>query len=860
MKLDFHYLRHRNYYLKEILGVLFVFFGIYFFRHEAHEVKALKTSLDGARWAYMVAGVFVTALYISAHAFMYQCSFKTVDAKISFEQAANLYLKRNLVSVFLPGGGVTSLAFFSKSLELGGVTKTKINLASYIYGLAGIFTVFLLAVPVTIYLLFTQQAFAGEYWALGALTLIIGALLLGTYSVIRQGWVFKKIKQFRPEADIIWTEIRESQYTVRHLVLTVLISVCIELLGILHLWIAISALGMVPGAEAVIVGYTIATLFLVISPFLKGIGAIELSLVLLLKHYGYSTISATAATLLYRLFEFWLPLVAGTVSFIIKRDGILLRVLPGILLFILGLVNIISVLTPAIRQREILLAGFIPGRAMLFSDHLVLLIGVLLLVNAAFLLRGLRSAWYFSLVFCLLSIVGNLGKALDYEEALFAFAVLLILLLTRKQYYVKADRNFQSFSSGLSLSIMAAVLIYGTTGFYFLNSRHFGVSFTLLESLKYTTGNLIFLNAEGLLPRTHFAHFFLASINFLGGTSVLLLFYGFIKPYIFERRIQDNEFHTAKMLIEKYGRSSSDYFKMYFDKLLFFTENKDAFVAYRVANNFAVVLEEPVCVNDDSVRMRVLEEFCNFCADQGLKPSFYRVDVNSLELFEFLGMKSIIIGQEAIVDLGLFSLEGKDRKSMRNAVNSVLKKGYRVRIYEAPVKAGLIQKLHLVSDEWLKSLCREEMVFSQGMFNEEQLIDQTIITLETEEEKVVAFLNIIPDYAKNEATYDMIRKTSDAPAGIMDVLIIELINFCKGKGYRYLNLGMAPMSGIGSARDLPEKAVKFAYENVKWFRHYQGLRDFKEKFTPNWQNKYLVYENHFDLLQLPLALNKIVKL
>ena len=860
MNINFHFLRHRNFYLKEIMGVLFVFFGIYFFRHESHEVKTIKESLADSRKMYLAVGATVTALYILAHGFMYRCAFKTVGANITIKQAVSLYLKRNLVSVFLPGGGITSLAFFSRNIERTGITNTRINLASYIYGFVGILTVLLISIPVTTYLLFTQQYFSGEYWALAGLALLLTLLFLASWSVVRKGWVFNKIRQFEPEADVIWSELRRSNYSVGFLFGTVGVSMFIELLGIFHLWIAIQALGVTATFQTVVVGYTIATLFLVISPFLKGLGAIELSLVLVLKHYGLNTTTATAATMLYRLFEFWLPLAGGMISFVLRKDNVLLRVLPAVLLFVLGIVNIISVLTPAISGRASLLANFIPTKAMLVSNHLVLLIGVLLLVNAAFLLRGLLGAWYFSIVFCLMSVIGNLSKALDYEEALFALIVFLILLLTRKQYFIKADRNFQNLSVGLAVCIMAAVLIYGTTGFYFLNSRHFGMTFTLTNSFRHTLENFLFLNTGGLKPLTHFGHGFLWSINVLGAGSVFLLFYGLIKPYIFERRIEKEEFQQARMLIEKHGRSSSDYFKVYFDKLLFFSKNKDAFIAYRVANNFAVVLEEPVCADDEGVQVRVLEEFSQFCIQQGLKPSFYQVDTNSLSLFESLGMKSIIIGQEAIVDLGSFSLEGKDRKSIRNAFNSVLKKGYQVRVYEPPVKAGLIQKLQSVSDDWLKSLAREEIVFSQGMFDAVQLIDQTIITLETADDRVVAFLNVIPDYAKGEATYDLIRKTSDAPAGNMDVLIVELISYCKSRGYKYLNMGMAPMSGIDSGRDLPEKAIKFAYENVKWFRHYHGLRDFKEKFTPSWENKYLIYENYFDLLQLPMALNKIVKL
>jgi phosphatidylglycerol lysyltransferase len=72
-------------------------------------------------------------------------------------------------------------------------------------------------------------------------------------------------------------------------------------------------------------------------------------------------------------------------------------------------------------------------------------------------------------------------------------------------------------------------------------------------------------------------------------------------------------------------------------------------------------------------------------------------------------------------------------------------------------------------------------------------------------------------------------------------------------------MGLAPMSGIAAPKGFPERTIKFAYENIGRFRHYKGLRFFKEKFDPQWETKYLIYGHHFDLLLLPAALNAVFK-
>jgi phosphatidylglycerol lysyltransferase len=72
-------------------------------------------------------------------------------------------------------------------------------------------------------------------------------------------------------------------------------------------------------------------------------------------------------------------------------------------------------------------------------------------------------------------------------------------------------------------------------------------------------------------------------------------------------------------------------------------------------------------------------------------------------------------------------------------------------------------------------------------------------------------------------------------------------------------MGMVPMVGITQPDNTAERLIKLAVAKIKRYQHYHGLREFKEKYATWWQNKYLVYENDFDLLQLPNALNKVMQ-
>ena len=661
-----------------------------------------------------------------------------------------------------------------------------------------------------------------------------------------------------PALEVFLSELQNNKIDNKKFLFTVLTSIVIEFVGIAHLYVAIIALNFNPSFSAAVMGYIISVIFLVISPFLRGLGAIEVSMTYVLIRFGFGNVEAISITLLYRFFEFWTPLFTGILAFISKLNKLLMRILPAIFLFGLGILNIVSVLTPAISERLIRLSEFLPIQVIHASNYLVMAAGLFLLVTAAFMLKGLRTAWWFAVILSSLSFIGHITKAIDYEEAVVALIVLAVLIATRKEYYIRSNPKLRNLGLQASLLFTAAVLLYGIIGFYFLDKKHFNIDFNIFQSVRFTLQNYFLIGSNELIPADPFAKHFLYSINISGFLSIAFLIYTLVRSRTPQKNVSAEELALANDFLNSYGNSSLDYFKKYYDKLIFFSENRKAYASYRISGNFAVVLENPVSENIEEMQ-KCICEFDKYCYENGIKSIYYRVPEESLEVYHKLRKKDLFLGQEAIVDLALFSLSGGDKKSLRNAINKVKEQGYKSTVYPPPVKDGILQKIKSVSDEWLYYTDRKEIIFSQGMFNWEELKQQTIITVENAEEKIIAFLNIIPDYAKGEATYDLMRKTKDAPNGVMDFILIELFNYLKSQNFSYINLGFAPISGMNDPHTFPERSMKFAYEKIKSFSHYKGLREYKEKFEPVWYNKYLIYQDDYDLLQVPSVLTKVIK-
>jgi phosphatidylglycerol lysyltransferase len=849
---------NRRLIIQFILAVLILAVGTWFLKHERIELGEVKNTLGASRLQYLLIGVILTVFFIVLQGMMYKMAFAAVDKKVPLALTILLYLKRNFISIFLPAGGVASLAFFTSSIESKGVSKSKIHFASSIYAFFAILSVVLVALPIFIYALIDGLVGSGEWVAFLAMVLVVFTIFLFYRSIAKKGRIYRLLIRLFPSSEVFIEEFIIHTVSTRYLVFAIITSVIIDITGIFQLYIAMLALNFHPSLFIAMMGYLTAIISLFVSPFMRGLGAVEISISYVLTRFGYSNVEAISITFLYRFFGFWLPLLAGSLSFLSKINKLLMRVIPALLIFSLGIINIVSVLTPAISDRVQHLQNFLPVDALTASNYFVFIAGVFLLLTATFLLKGLRNAWWIALFLSMISAIGHLTKAIDYEEASVALVVFIILLVSRKEYYIKGNPRLHFVGIRTSLLSILAVLIYGTIGFYFLDKKHFDIDFNLLQSIRYTFLNFLLVGSTDLVPNNAFARDFLLSINASGLLSLSFFFYTIIRPYIFKKDSDPEGLQNACILVEKYGCSGLDYFKTYRDKMVYIPADLNAFIAYRVSGNFAVALESPVAESPEKMKECIIL-FDRYCYENGLKSLYYRVPEENLQLFKETGKKCLFIGQEGIVDLNTFSLEGGTRKALRNSVNKVAEKGYKASILTPPVKDGLLQKLKAVSDNWLHITERKEIVFSQGMFIWEELKQQTLITVENAEEKMVGFLNIIPDYADREGTYDLIRKTDDAPGGVIDFMLIELFKYLKARNIQFVNLGFAPLSGNEVPHNLTERSMNFAYNKIQSFSHYKGLRDYKEKFSPVWTNKYLIYDQDFDLLQAPVVLSKVIK-
>jgi phosphatidylglycerol lysyltransferase len=134
----------------------------------------------------------------------------------------------------------------------------------------------------------------------------------------------------------------------------------------------------------------------------------------------------------------------------------------------------------------------------------------------------------------------------------------------------------------------------------------------------------------------------------------------------------------------------------------------------------------------------------------------------------------------------------------------------------------------------------EEKRFSLGYFNPDYLAHFPIAVVERGDH-LLAFANLWMSGEKSEISPDLMRYLPESPNGIMDYLFTQLMLWAKAEGYQTFCLGMAPLAGLEnrSLSPLWNRLGGFLYHHGEHFYHFKGLRQYKDKFQPDWEAKYI---------------------
>jgi phosphatidylglycerol lysyltransferase len=505
--------------------------------------------------------------------------------------------------------------------------------------------------------------------------------------------------------------------------------------------------------------------------------------------------------------------------------------------FLAGVILLFSGATPAVGTRLGWLHAVLPLPVIELSHFLGSVAGAALLILAWGLQRRLDGAFYLAVGVLAAGIAFSLLKGLDYEEATILVVMLAALLVSHQEFYRKASL----LSEPLSLQWIAAIVV--------ALGAAIALGLFSYQRVEYSNDLWWRFAANAQAPR-----FLRATVGALALTLAFatLRLLSPSRPAPAEPSPTDLE----RLAVAAGGSPYTyAYLALLGDKAILFGGER-SFLMYGVERRSWVALGDPVGPEDE--RVELAWRFRELADEHDGWTVFYQVLPESLPLYLDLGLTLLKLGEAARVPLPGFSLEGGHWKSVRHSLRALEKEGCTFAVVPAADVPALLPDLERVSTEWLGSKQTREKGFSLGFFDPAYL-SRLPVAVVRRSDTIVGFANVLLGAEHEELSVDLMRFASGAPRGTMDLLFVELMQWGRAEGYRWFDLGMAPLAGLEPRPLAPlwNRVGGAVFRLGEHFYNFQGLREYKDKFEPVWEPRYLASPGG---LALPRVLTHIATL
>jgi lysyl-tRNA synthetase class 2 len=485
---------------------------------------------------------------------------------------------------------------------------------------------------------------------------------------------------------------------------------------------------------------------------------------------------------------------------------------------LVGLVGVISSLTPEFASRYRIVDGVLPPGVPHAARIVALAFGVALIWLSRSLARRRHRAWQLAVVIVVVSAIAHLAKGLDVEEA--ASTLVLLVALVRFRDRFTAPGNPEAVRPLIVVGLLAVAVGGLVVGVELRGADMPRRLADLLEAVGLAVG--FWALFAWLRPLSHA-----------------------VEQTVTERR-------AVRELVDAYGTDSLSFFALRRDKSYHFSPSRRAFLAYRVVAGAALISGDPV--GEESEFEGLLLDFQGFAHRHGWRLAVVGALADNVARYEQLGMRAIAIGDEAVLVPSEFSLEGRAIRKVRQSVSRLEKAGYHFRIVDAEsVEPSLRAQLDAVSEQWRGN--QAERGFSMAM-DDLYAPGTTFALAETGAGDVGGFLHLAPSPAGGGWSLSTMRRLPGTPNGLMEFLVVETLAWAKAVNVSEVSLNFCALTDFVApdrVHTVPRRLVRrvlLAADNVFQL---ERLHSFSRKFHPHWRPRYLCVEKLSDLPLVGLA-------
>lgn len=493
--------------------------------------------------------------------------------------------------------------------------------------------------------------------------------------------------------------------------------------------------------------------------------------------------------------------------------------------------------------------------------------GAFTLFLAITMRRRKRAAWILNLVlgglflllFAFAMVFPEIRRhAQNWISLALTAAFVAALVAGRREFYAKGDRANPKLASAVAVggllvtSLLAALLVTVT------NHAHDDHRSTFLERWRYGTMRLVSLAAddrrfEGIATPGWVD----VVINVLSALLVCAVLYAAFRSRRAVDPLTEDDEERLRALLDRHGdRDSLGYFSLRREKSVVWSPTGKAAVAYRVVGGVSLASGDPI--GDPEAWPGAIGPWLAEAREHGWIPAVMGASEEAGTIYARHGLDALELGDEAIVEIADFTLEGRAMRTVRQAYNRVKRAGYTVRIRRhEDIPADEMATLLERADDWRDGAT--ERGFSMALGRLGDPADGRCVMLECRDGDGVlrAVLSFVP-WGPHGLSLDLMRRDRDSENGLMEFMVIELLQYAPEIKITQVSLNFAMFRsvfergarlGAGPVLRLWRSLLSFF---SRWWQ-IESLYRANAKYRPIWEPRFLLFETSSDLPRIGIA-------
>jgi lysyl-tRNA synthetase, class II len=523
---------------------------------------------------------------------------------------------------------------------------------------------------------------------------------------------------------------------------------------------------------------------------------------------------------------------------------------------LLGVVDIVSALAPERSGRLHDLTTVIPLGVAQSASAVTLVAGILLVLLGQGLRRRKRRAWRGALALFVVTMALHVVKGLDIEEASVTLVLTVLLVVLSDQFYAAGDPRTRRRAP---VTFVAMVVASFVLGYLLLLFRHSSVvgSPSFGGRLQEVAAGLVGVSGPLRFRGDGTSDLVFGALLALGAATVLVTAYLILRSPEPVAALSDADDERLRALLSGQGeRDSLGYFALRRDKAAIFSATGKAAVSYRVVSGVMLASGDPI--GDPEAWPGAIAEFAREARRHAWVPAVMGCSEQGGEVWvREAGMRALELGDEAVLPLEEFTLDGRAMRNVRQMVSRVERAGYTTSVRRVgDLSVAEVADITRQAATWRGAEVERGFSMALGRFGEPADAECVCVTA-YRGDRLAAVLHFVP-WGSDGLSLDLMRRDRDADAGLNELMIVAAVQAAAELGVTRLSLNFSVFrSALERGGRLGAGPVLRAWRSIllwasRWFQ-IESLYRFNAKFRPVWEPRFICYPGAGDLPRIAIA-------